>query len=614
MAFEIGANIGPYRITEKLGRGGMATVYKAYHANLDRYVALKVLHPAFLEDPNFLARFQREARLVAKLEHTNIVPVYDFSEHDEQPYLVMKYIEGETLKAQLMRGRLSVEQIWKVIDAVGAGLSHAHDEGILHRDIKPSNVIMAKDGKAYLADFGLARIAQTGESTLTSDMIMGTPQYISPEQAKGESDLDNRTDIYSFAVMLYEMVVGKVPFSSDTPFSIIHDHIYSPLPLPHLVNPNVPDEVERVLLKALSKEREDRYESVDALNVAFKKAWDEADIDMAEATITTPIKYVPMPPPAEFLEKPKTSTPIPEKEAKTKKIAQQKKTKIAEKKPKKKSVIWIFAALGVLLCIVACFVFGTPMIDNLFARFSDAEYERVMENSEDAPLPPVEEDAPPPPPIGEEIPLGIEDAQHWAEENPDDPYANLELAIAILEHTPENREAFSQALRKASSIAGDDAQFFIDAGYAFVDHEAWGASTAMFLRVMELNKKEGIKSGEDVIYLFHESVYKAAIRPDFFEQVQRERFAKIDESMMLVAEARHVFYNGNREEALNILNEAKKLRPKFPEAILLEGEMHAQAERYDKARESFEFILTNENIIVADWIFMAAEDALAKLP
>jgi len=300
MSFTTGENVGSYRIMEKLGRGGMATVFKAYHASLDRYVALKVLHPAFLEDPNFLARFQREARLVAKLEHQNIVPVYDFADHEEQPYLVMKYVEGETLKAHLNRGRLSPELVWDVVNAVGAGLAHAHNEGILHRDIKPSNVIVANDGRIYLADFGLARIAQMGESTLSSDMIMGTPQYISPEQAKGEKNLDNRTDIYSFAVMLYEMVVGQVPFSSDTPFSIIHDHIYSPLPLPHLVNPSVPDEVERVLLKALAKERDDRHENVEALSQAFKQAWEDSNVDMADVTMTSPIRYVapaPTPPP-----------------------------------------------------------------------------------------------------------------------------------------------------------------------------------------------------------------------------------------------------------------------------------------------------------------------------
>lgn len=288
MSFSIGENIGPYRISEQLGQGGMATVYKAYHAALDRYVALKVLHPAFNEDKSFELRFQREARVVAKLEHPHIVPIYDYAEHEHRPYLVMKFIEGETLKARLQRGPLSSHEIQQVVDSVGAALSYAHRQGILHRDIKPSNVLIAVDGVMYLADFGLARIAQAGESTLSSDSIMGTPQYISPEQAMGKKDLDAGTDIYSFAVMLYEMVVGQVPFNADTPFSIIHDHIYTPLPMPRKVNPKVPETVERVLLKALAKERADRYASVDEMILAFKDAWSEAGIPMRGTAITLP--------------------------------------------------------------------------------------------------------------------------------------------------------------------------------------------------------------------------------------------------------------------------------------------------------------------------------------
>ena len=282
MSFEKGANVGPYRIIEQLGQGGMATVYKAYHPALDRYVAIKVLHQAFKEDPNFLARFQREARVVAKIDHPNIVPVYDFSEHEEQPYLVMKFVEGETLKARLQRAPLSREEALSIIDATGSALDYAHRLGILHRDIKPSNVLIAEDGDVYLADFGLARIAQRGTSTLSSDVMLGTPQYISPEQARGESDLDNGTDIYSFGVVLYEMVVGRVPFNADTPFSIIHDHIYTPLPLPHSLNPKVPEGVERVLLKALAKDRNDRFETVGALVQAFKDAVAGKPLDLGE--------------------------------------------------------------------------------------------------------------------------------------------------------------------------------------------------------------------------------------------------------------------------------------------------------------------------------------------
>jgi serine/threonine protein kinase len=278
MTFANGQNVGPYRILEQLGQGGMATVYKAYHAGLDRYVAIKVLHAAFREDPSFTARFTREARVVAKLEHPNIVPIYDFSEHEGQPYLVMKFIEGETLKARLAHGPLSAAEAVHVIQAVGAALAYAHSKGILHRDVKPSNVLLTPEGGIYLADFGLARIAQSGESTLSSDMMLGTPHYISPEQAQGVKNLDAGTDIYSFGVVMYELSVGRVPFNADTPFSIIHDHIFTPLPLPRTINPKVPAGVERVLLKALSKDRKDRFADVDSLVKAFQQAVREAGV------------------------------------------------------------------------------------------------------------------------------------------------------------------------------------------------------------------------------------------------------------------------------------------------------------------------------------------------
>ncbi len=277
MAFTPGAQVGPYQILEQLGQGGMATVYKAYHPALDRYVALKALHPAFMEDPNFLERFRREARVVARLDHPNIVPVYDFSEHEGRPYLVMKFVEGETLKARLQRGPLGLEEIGRIAEAVGAALTYAHEQGVLHRDVKPSNVLLSTDGRIYLTDFGLARIAQAGESTLSSDRLLGTPQYISPEQALGKRDLDARTDIYAFGVMLYEMLLGRVPYNADTPYAIIHDHIYAPLPRPRDLDPNLPLALERVLLKALAKQPEDRFADVPALMTALRQALAEAE-------------------------------------------------------------------------------------------------------------------------------------------------------------------------------------------------------------------------------------------------------------------------------------------------------------------------------------------------
>lgn len=269
MPFSIGENIGPYRIVEKLGHGGMATVFKAYHPALDRFVAIKVLHPAFQQDANFLARFQREARIVAKLDHPNIVPIYDFAEHRGHPYLVMRFVEGMTLKARLEQGPLSYAEINDLLQAVGSALEYAHQQGVLHRDIKPSNVMITRQGHYFLTDFGLARMAEAGETTLSRDVMVGTPQYISPEQAKGVSHLDARTDVYSLGVVLYELLVGRVPFQADTPYAVIHDHIFTPLPLPRNIQPELPEALERLLLKALAKEPDDRFQSVAEMTAAF---------------------------------------------------------------------------------------------------------------------------------------------------------------------------------------------------------------------------------------------------------------------------------------------------------------------------------------------------------
>ncbi|HLY26887.1 MAG TPA: serine/threonine-protein kinase [Aggregatilineales bacterium] len=278
MSIAVGDTVGPYRISDRLGQGGMATVFRAYHPNLDRYVAIKVLHPALKEDPNFLARFTREAQIIAKLEHPSIVPIYDYAEHLGEPYLVMKFIEGETLKARLSREPLNLDETLRTMTAVAEALSYAHERGILHRDVKPSNILLERGVTPYLADFGLARMASAGESTLSQDQMLGTPQYISPEQAQGVKDLTGATDVYSLGVVLYELVVGRVPFNADTPYAIVHDHIFSPLPMPSKVNPQVPSAVERVLLKGLAKDRADRYATPTQMIEAFREAVRESNM------------------------------------------------------------------------------------------------------------------------------------------------------------------------------------------------------------------------------------------------------------------------------------------------------------------------------------------------
>lgn len=272
MSWHEGEQIGPYVLERRLGQGGMAAVYKGYHQQLDRHVAIKVMLSTYETDNNFVSRFTREAQIVARLEHPHIVPVYDFNQHDGLPYLVMKYIEGKTLKQRMMKAALPLEEILSLTRTLADALTYAHKQGVLHRDIKPSNILIDQNYVPYLTDFGLARISQAGESTLSADMLLGTPHYIAPEQARGEKQLDGRTDIYSFGVVLYEMLVGQVPFTGDTPYAIIHNHIFTPLPLPSRINPEIPLEVEAVLAKALAKHPQDRYETAYQLSSALEHA------------------------------------------------------------------------------------------------------------------------------------------------------------------------------------------------------------------------------------------------------------------------------------------------------------------------------------------------------
>ncbi len=594
MPFADGENIGPYRIMEQLGQGGMATVYKAYHAALDRYVALKVLHPAFHEDRTFTARFQREARVVAKLEHPNIVPIYDYAEHENRPYLVMKYIEGETLKARQSRGPLHAVEITQIVDAVGAALAYAHRQGILHRDIKPSNVLIGNDGQIYLADFGLARIAQAGESTLSSDSIMGTPQYISPEQARGDKDLDAGTDIYSFGVMLYEMVVGQVPFNADTPFSIIHDHIYTPLPLPRSINTQVPESVERVLLKALAKERPDRYEDVPSLVQAFKSAWESAGVPMQGTALTLPAVAARQEKKIETAQKIESGKPVVTKE------------------PGKKRSPWIYVAAGVLLTVCCIFGFFAVRQYRLNSQASQRPLPTLTQQAVEIPpqFEPTSANPEPQPPGPGDLPPEVQEAQRNADTRPEDPFAWLDLALAYWDAGMQ-RPAY-ETLNRAAELGAGDRGFLVEAGNQFHKRQAWIASAAMYLRFIKQAAPAG-EVPEEVFNNFHEAVYKAAPNPELEVTYPLiEEILKVDQPIGLVAQSRHAYFNGRLDDGRVFLNQVKRLKPDYLEASLLEAEYAIIENRYEEAKLILRPLVAN--LDAPPWIRMMAEELASRIP
>lgn len=613
MSFNIGENIGPYRIIEQLGQGGMATVYKAYHASLDRYVALKVLHPAFHQDQTFTARFQREARVVARLEHPNIVPVYDFSEYENRPYLVMKYIEGDTLKARLNKGPLTSQEIEDVINSVGSALAFAHRQGILHRDIKPSNVMIALDGVMYLADFGLARIAEAGESTMSSDSIMGTPQYISPEQAMGKKDLDAGTDIYSFGVMLYEMVVGQVPFSADTPFSIIHDHIYTPLPLPMKVNPKVPEPVQRVLLKALAKDRLDRYESVEDLMAAFKDAWSEAGVPMQGTAITmrpgilrgdkTDSKSQKTMIAGETVLANKSQQAAPVDEA-----------AVANPSVENKTSSWMWVGVGVvaLLCFAVAFVaFRNNRANPQKQSTALATVVSLTETPESnlSTLPGSQNSTPGVLPLTpSNASPAVAAAQDEVNKDPGDPEAHLKLSLAYWD--VDQRRLSAESLAQAANLAGPvNRDFFFKAAEDFKLREAWVPAAGMYIRLVGAYGSDELP--RDVEEDFHEAIYKASEQKDMPLFVFFERIDSVDLPLGYIARGRYALFNGELQVANTQLANAEKIKPDMYEVFLLKAEIEFKSGSQADAKNIL--LSLSSDLGAPEWIRFMADNFLSTV-
>jgi serine/threonine protein kinase len=288
----VGTQLGKYQIHAEIGRGGMGTVYKAYDPTLDRFVALKVLAPHLVWEEEFVARFLREAQAAARLKHPNIVTIYDVGRASGWYYFAMDYLEGRTLAEMIQeRGATSAEEALRILRPLAGALDYAHDQGLIHRDIKPSNIVVDEEGYVALTDFGIARAAQATRLT-RAGTVMGTPEYMAPEQARGD-EVDPRTDQYSLAVVAYEMLAGKTPFREESTPTLLYKIVHETPPPLRAERPDLPERAAHVLARALSKEPQKRYgscsEFVDALEQALQPPQPpRAELPPKDVTVPAP--------------------------------------------------------------------------------------------------------------------------------------------------------------------------------------------------------------------------------------------------------------------------------------------------------------------------------------
>jgi serine/threonine protein kinase/tetratricopeptide (TPR) repeat protein len=517
----------------------MAAVYKAYHASMDRYVALKILPRHFASDPEFVGRFSQEAKVIANLQHPHILPVHDFGEADGYTYLVMRFIEGGTLSDWLgPRTPLTLAKIRSVVSQVGGALEYAHARGVIHRDIKPSNILVDQWDNCLLTDFGLAKMIE-GSSYLTqTGGILGTPAYMSPEQGLGQK-VDHRSDIYSLGVVLYQMAVGHLPYQAETPMAVVIKHIHDPLPPPRQRDPNLPEAIERIILKSLAKNPEHRFADAGALVKALRSATEAPtvakvapaaeEVAPPPAEAVTPPELPPTPVPTEVIppsaeesepvvesvEAP-TATPeltevlrelepteaLPPPAEERRPARERAKPRAAPPSPPavsprpKSKLPWILAGvgaiviLGVIALLAGDFLSGGDEEDqqDVVAEVVDepgvAEDERPQDEPEEVeqerPPEPVEEPPPEPedevpPPESEELLLAVD--------------AILEqVDIAYMEEDPVRAK---ELLDQAIELAPDAAELRCQRGYTMRDLEEWHQAAADFEHCWILAEEHG---------------------------------------------------------------------------------------------------------------------------
>lgn len=298
----IGTELGSYKVLAPIGQGGMARIYKGYHAELNRYAAIKIVNWGLQEDPEFTDRFRREARAIARLRHPNIVQIFDFGKYEHGYFMVMEFIDGHDLAVLLRQHKetqtlLPKEQVVSIIRDVASALDHAHQQDVIHRDVKPSNVMLNQKGQAILTDFGLVMLVDSN-SQATIGGTFGTPHYIAPEQAISSAAAVKSSDIYSLGVILYEMVTGQLVFDDESPLSVALKHVSDRPTPPTLVNPDLPPAIEDVVLTALAKEPSDRFATASKMATALAAAWSDTS-ENGQRVVPVPILPVGVPPAAE---------------------------------------------------------------------------------------------------------------------------------------------------------------------------------------------------------------------------------------------------------------------------------------------------------------------------
>ncbi len=347
----VGRKLGMYQITELLGQGGMATVYKGYREDIDRYVAVKVLPPHPGLDHQFIDRFRLEAKTIARLQHPHILQLYDYGVEDDIIYLVMAYVAGGSLATLLDKGAVPLPELERILKQVAGALDYAHRQGIVHRDIKPDNILMDKEGNALLADFGIVKIVSgnTGGSTnpaLTqTGGLVGTPAYMAPEQGSGKSNITSSADLYSLGVVVYEMLTGKQPYTADTPMQVVIKHITEPVPNPSDVMNNLSPAMENVMQRILAKQPEDRYGTATAFADDFAHAirGEELLTQIPLSRAPTPNQTLEItndPTPTAYLTPPPPSASTPQA------------TMIVQQGPSSLVLLGGFAIIAVLLIVV----------------------------------------------------------------------------------------------------------------------------------------------------------------------------------------------------------------------------------------------------------------------